>query len=204
MSSRLSASSIPLCLLLQEPDREHQTPRVSPYRLAAHLASAFTIYALLAWTTLSLAFPLSPAAAAELSPAAAGALGALRARAHPLAALIGLTALSGALPAGGRTRLVCAWCRAQVAVRLMVLATLHASRHSSDSVALLQPWSQHVRSGMLLAGAFVAGNDAGHAYNSFPKMNGQWLPDEYFELPGWRNAFESTAAVQLHHRCAPC
>ena len=48
----------------------------------------------------------------------------------------------------------------------------------------------------------MAGNDAGHAFNSFPKMNGQWVPDEYFEFPGWRNAFESTAAVQLHHRCA--
>ena len=46
----------------------------------------------------------------------------------------------------------------------------------------------------------MAGNDAGHAYNDFPLMNGQWVPDEYFALPGWRNVFESTAAVQLHHR----
>ena len=46
----------------------------------------------------------------------------------------------------------------------------------------------------------MAGNDAGHAYNDFPLMNGQWVPDEYFSLPGWRNVFESTAAVQLHHR----
>jgi heme a synthase len=52
----------------------------------------------------------------------------------------------------------------------------------------------------LLAGAFVAGLDAGRAYNTFPLMNGQWLPAEYFSVPGWRNCFESTAAVQLHHR----
>ncbi len=50
------------------------------------------------------------------------------------------------------------------------------------------------------SGAFVAGMDAGRAYNTFPLMNGQLVPDEYRTLPGWRNAFESTAAVQLHHR----
>lgn len=52
------------------------------------------------------------------------------------------------------------------------------------------------------AGAFVAGNDAGHAYNTFPLMNGRLIPDEYFspDTPGWRNVFENTAAVQLHHR----
>lgn len=36
----------------QEPDSEYATPRVSPYRLAAHLVSAFAIYATLTWTTL--------------------------------------------------------------------------------------------------------------------------------------------------------
>jgi heme a synthase len=53
---------------------------------------------------------------------------------------------------------------------------------------------------VLPAGAFVAGLDAGHAYNTFPLMNGQLIPAEYFSVEGWRNAFESTAAVQLHHR----
>jgi heme a synthase len=52
------------------------------------------------------------------------------------------------------------------------------------------------------AGAFVAGLDAGRAYNTFPLMNGQLIPAEYFNpaTPGLRNAFENTAAVQLHHR----
>lgn len=72
-------------------------PRVSPYRLAAHLASAFTIYAVLAWTTMSLAYPAGPVPAVQLSPAAAKAMAGLRGKAHPLAALIGLTALSGRL-----------------------------------------------------------------------------------------------------------
>lgn len=54
----------------------------------------------------------------------------------------------------------------------------------------------------VVAGAFVAGLDAGRAYNTFPLMNGQFIPAEYFNpaTPGLRNAFENTAAVQLHHR----
>lgn len=52
----------------------------------------------------------------------------------------------------------------------------------------------------ILAGAFVAGLDAGHAYNTFPLMGGRIVPEEYSALPGWRNAFENTAAVQFHHR----
>jgi cytochrome c oxidase assembly protein subunit 15 len=50
------------------------------------------------------------------------------------------------------------------------------------------------------SGAFVAGNDAGRAFNTFPLMAGRWVPEEYWALPGWRNAVENTAAVQLHHR----
>ena len=46
----------------------------------------------------------------------------------------------------------------------------------------------------------MAGLDAGHAYNTFPLMAGKLVPDEYWAMPGWRNAFENTAAVQLHHR----
>ena len=39
---------------LDEPTDEWQAPRVSPYRLAAHLVSAFTIFATLVWTTMDL------------------------------------------------------------------------------------------------------------------------------------------------------
>jgi cytochrome c oxidase assembly protein subunit 15 len=54
-----------------------------------------------------------------------------------------------------------------------------------------------------LSGAYVAGMDAGRAYNTFPLMDGQWVPEEYlkdFEKLGWRNFFENTAAVQFDHR----
>ena len=56
----------------------------------------------------------------------------------------------------------------------------------------------------IASGAFVAGNDAGNAYNTFPKMNGQWIPKDDMidqELsPTYRNAFENTAMVQWNHR----
>mmetsp|Transcript_10904 Transcript_10904/g.22229 ORF Transcript_10904/g.22229 Transcript_10904/m.22229 type:complete len:438 (+) Transcript_10904:142-1455(+) len=56
----------------------------------------------------------------------------------------------------------------------------------------------------ILSGAFVAGNDAGNAYNTFPKMNEQWIPSEDMVDPAlrpkWRNLFENTATVQWNHR----
>jgi len=56
----------------------------------------------------------------------------------------------------------------------------------------------------ILSGAFVAGNDAGNAYNTFPKMNDQWIPREDMVNPTleprWRNMFETTATVQWNHR----
>jgi cytochrome c oxidase assembly protein subunit 15 len=51
------------------------------------------------------------------------------------------------------------------------------------------------------SGAFVAGNDAGRAYNSFPKMGDEWIPTGILEMdPKWRNMFENTATVQFDHR----
>lgn len=53
----------------------------------------------------------------------------------------------------------------------------------------------------ILSGAFVAGTDAGFAYNTFPKMGDDWIPDGLFELePKYRNFFENVPLVQLDHR----
>jgi cytochrome c oxidase assembly protein subunit 15 len=53
----------------------------------------------------------------------------------------------------------------------------------------------------ILAGAFVAGLDAGRGWNTFPLMEGRFFPAGYGQLhPAWRNAFENPAAVQFHHR----
>jgi len=55
--------------------------------------------------------------------------------------------------------------------------------------------------GTALAGAFVAGLDAGKAYNTFPLMGGRVFPLGYFQLTPWyRNIFEHVPAVQFNHR----
>ena len=52
-----------------------------------------------------------------------------------------------------------------------------------------------------VAGAFVAGLDAGKAYNTFPLMGGRVIPEGYLQLaPWWRNLFEHVPAVQFNHR----
>jgi len=53
----------------------------------------------------------------------------------------------------------------------------------------------------VLSGGFVAGLKAGHAFNTFPLMAGQWIPPGYAVLePFWRNVFENIPTVQFHHR----
>src|SRR5208282_1411603 len=54
---------------------------------------------------------------------------------------------------------------------------------------------------MVLAGGLVAGTRAGFAYNSFPRMNGHWVPPEILMLEPWyRNFTNNMATVQFDHR----
>ena len=54
---------------------------------------------------------------------------------------------------------------------------------------------------MVLSGGFVAGIRAGLAYNTFPLMNGHFIPPEIFMLDPWyRNFFDNMATVQFDHR----
>uniref|UniRef100_A0A7N0U226 Cytochrome c oxidase assembly protein COX15 n=1 Tax=Kalanchoe fedtschenkoi TaxID=63787 RepID=A0A7N0U226_KALFE len=125
---------------LEEPESEYVQPRVSPYRLAAHLTSAFAIYCGLVWTALSVLMPEPPSGSLVWVRGAAQ----LKRTARPVGILVGITAISG---------------------------------------------------------AFVAGNDAGHAFNTFPKMGDNWIPDDVLSMrPFMRNFFENTATVQLDHR----
>ena len=53
----------------------------------------------------------------------------------------------------------------------------------------------------IISGAFVAGNDAGLAYNTFPLMADAIVPPDIFLIePLWRNFFENVPLVQLDHR----
>lgn len=108
-------------------------PRVSQYRLAAHLTAAIAIYAYMFWIALSL-----------LQQGRETARHPWFGRTLALAALVSITVLSG---------------------------------------------------------AFVAGLDAGLAFNTFPKMGNYWIPPGALALePWWLNFFENVATVQFDHR----
>ena len=128
---------------LSEPVKQTDVPRVSQYRLAAHLSTAFLLYSGFLWSSLMLLFPTQqPIGVASVVDAKA--LRAAAMRSHGLMALIFTTAV---------------------------------------------------------AGAFVAGLDAGLVYNSFPKMADRWIPTDLFAIePAWRNFFENPTMVQFQHR----
>ena len=53
----------------------------------------------------------------------------------------------------------------------------------------------------LASGGLVAGLNAGLIYNSYPLMDGEWLPLGYWQLvPAHLNLFENVTAVQFNHR----
>lgn len=53
----------------------------------------------------------------------------------------------------------------------------------------------------ICAGGFVAGIDAGMGYNTWPLMDGAWIPSGLAPIePLWRNFFENALTVQFQHR----
>jgi cytochrome c oxidase assembly protein subunit 15 len=55
----------------------------------------------------------------------------------------------------------------------------------------------------LYLGALVAGLRAGLIYNTWPLIDGAFIPDTarlLFEQPAWRNLFENALTVQFMHR----
>jgi cytochrome c oxidase assembly protein subunit 15 len=112
-------------------------PRVSQFRLTAHLLLAFVIFAAMLWVAWSIAWP------------------------------------ARFVPRDDRQRGVR---RFALALPLVVLV-------------------------MVITGGFVAGIRAGFAYNTFPLMNGHWVPPEILSLaPWWKNFFWNMATVQFDHR----
>ena len=55
--------------------------------------------------------------------------------------------------------------------------------------------------GQIILGAFVAGLDAGMAYNTWPLMDGRLIPHGLKAMtPAWLNPFENPLTVQFDHR----
>lgn len=78
---------------LEEKQEYQREPRVSHYRLAAHLETAFVFYSLLLWSSLTHLLPPQPTQVTRK-------LLSFRRYAHSIKAIVFLTALSGAFVAG--------------------------------------------------------------------------------------------------------
>ena len=53
----------------------------------------------------------------------------------------------------------------------------------------------------MLLGAFMAGLDAGLAFNDWPTYGGLWMPPGLYDLsPWWINHFENHSLVHFQHR----
>lgn len=75
-----------------------------------------------------------------------------------------------------------------------------ASRQSQSALALIVLVLLQI-----YLGALVAGLDAGLTYNTWPLIDGAFIPAAerlWFETPLWRNLFENILTVQFNHRMA--
>jgi cytochrome c oxidase assembly protein subunit 15 len=89
----------------------------------------------------------------------------------------------------------------------LLWTALDLLRPKADAPAAARPVRRMVQvttwvvAAAMLAGGFVAGTRAGFTWNSFPLMDGRWVPDGLFALdPWWRNLTANLLAVQFNHR----
>src|SRR5688572_20721954 len=82
--------------------------------------------------------------------------------------------------------------------QLWLALQLFSGKRTSQKLPLVLPF---VVFAMALSGGMVAGLRAGYAYNTFPLMNGYFVPPEILMLePWWRNFVYNMATVQFVHR----
>ncbi|HLS87094.1 MAG TPA: COX15/CtaA family protein [Burkholderiales bacterium] len=80
----------------------------------------------------------------------------------------------------------------------LALQLLFPREKATEKLPLVLPF---IIFAMALTGGMVAGLRAGYAYNTFPLMNGHWVPPEVLMLePWWKNFLYNMATVQLVHR----
>lgn len=91
---------------------------------------------------------------------------------------------------------------------LLIIAALELTQKPTSADRLESKWSPRI-AGMVVAicfvqvllGALVAGLNAGLTYNTFPLMDGKWLPSGlYLMEPAYINHFENITMVQFQHR----
>ncbi len=83
----------------------------------------------------------------------------------------------------------------------VLLNYINNTEHHRQKIPALFLWAIAIQLLTMIYGAFVAGLKAGILYNTFPLMEGQWLPAEWaFHKPLWTNFFENPVTVQWLHR----
>lgn len=79
-----------------------------------------------------------------------------------------------------------------------------ASTAITPAAETLFPWSLAFLAlvfGQIMLGGFVAGTDAGMTYNTWPLMDGRFVPEGYWgHDPWWLSPFEQIQAIQFNHR----
>ena len=94
---------------------------------------------------------------------------------------------------------------------LIFAAVVWTLRRLTDQPRTLAPSRLKITAMALLAltfvqlyfGALVAGLRAGRVYNTWPDIDGSFIPSAarlWFEEPWWRNLFDNTLTVQFEHR----
>jgi cytochrome c oxidase assembly protein subunit 15 len=84
-------------------------------------------------------------------------------------------------------------------------------RRHADRPRIVAPLRLKLTSALLVAvtfvqlylGALVAGLRAGRVYNTWPEIDGAFIPSAerlWFETPWWRNVFDNVLTVQFEHR----
>ena len=83
----------------------------------------------------------------------------------------------------------------------VALGLLYAREHAGAGLARAARALAALVFVMVLSGALVAAIHAGYAYNTFPLMDGNWIPPEILMIdPWWMNFVHNMATVQLVHR----
>jgi len=171
--------------------------KVSPYRLATHLISAFTLFGLLtvgglqAWRGKAARRVVSQAASAA-SSAAATVSSAVSSVSASAAATVAKAAASAAVPT------------AAAATAGASPLTTALPIPASFALSKVSHWTAMLAGLTAFSGAFVAGNEAGLIYNEFPFMGEGLIPSDLINPyldPAWKNIFEHPTFVQFTHRC---
>ena len=85
-----------------------------------------------------------------------------------------------------------------VALGLLAQNTAHVNRRALGRITGVSVFWVFLT---MLAGGFVAGLDAGLTYNTFPLMDGKFIPDGLLLMsPVFLNFFENVTTVQFGHR----